>query len=682
MPTEATGRRVFVEFEAAMTAATLSINGHALPEHRGGYLPFRHEITQWLRQGDNVLALAVDSRWKSIPPDGNTKGPSSVDYLEPGGIIRPASLYILPQVFLSDVFAKPVNVLDSKRRVEVTCSLDAAVGAQVVIRTELRDGARVLSSAQKTVTLEKPSTTEVALTLSGLDNITLWDNDNPRLYDVVTTLAVEGKPVHEYRRRIGFREARFEVDGFFLNGKRLRLFGLNRHEVYPYVGCAMPARVLRRDAEILRRDFHCNIVRCSHYPQSEAFLDACDELGLMVWQETPGWGFLGDDAWKEIVVENVHDMIVRDRNHASIVIWGVRVNESRNDVALYKRTTEIAKTLDGTRACSGSMTPGSMKTWETEWREDVFAFDDYHAEQDGTVGIRAPLSGVPYMLAETVGQFNYSQRKGFDAKYVRTADATLLQAQAVRHAQAHDRAMAFPRFCGVIAWCAFDYPSLINAHHAIKTPGVADLFRIPKPGASFYMAQVSPKVRPVIAPAFYWDKSAAPGKNAAIFSNCERLEIFVDGKQAAVLQPDRAGFPHLAYPPFFCDLSVEGDLRIDGYVDGRRALSRSFSADTMHDQFLLAADDQELTGDGADATRLVFQVADRFGAPRPLAEGDVRFELTGPGEIIGDNPFHLADSGGVGAIWVKTAPRSEGRITVTAEHSSLGSKSVEIRVRR
>jgi hypothetical protein len=192
----------------------------------------------------------------------------------------------------------------------------------------------------------------------------------------------------------------------------------------------------------------------------------------MVWEETPGWGYLGDDAWKEIVAQNVHDIVMRDRNRPSIVIWGVRVNESRNDVPLYVRTTEIAKTLDGTRPCSGSMTPGSMRTWKEQWREDVFAFDDYHAEEDGTVGIREPLPGVAYMLAEAVGQFNYTARKGFDAKYVRTSDPTLLQAQAVRHAQAHDRARAYPRCSGVIAWCAFDYSSLINAHHAIKTPGV------------------------------------------------------------------------------------------------------------------------------------------------------------------------------------------------------------------
>ncbi len=597
LPHEFRNRRVFLQFDGVMVGATPVINGHSLPEHLGGYLPFRYEITAWLTGGDNVLAVAVDSRWKNAPPEGSPAGPRSIDYLEPGGIYRPVSLYAVPQVFLSSVFAKPVKVLDSGRCVEVACSIDAAapVDRPVQLKAELLDGARVVSSAQQTLKLTAPGKTEAALTLSNLGNIALWDMDTPRLYHVVATLSIEGRPVHDYQVRIGFREARFDLDGFFLNGRRLQLFGLNRHELYPYAGGAMPRRVLRRDAEILRREFNCNMVRCSHYPQSEAFLDACDELGLMVWEEIPGWQYLGDAAWKELALRDVRDMVCRDRNHASIVVWGVRINESANDPELYLRTKEIAHSLDGSRPTSGSMTPSSTRTWRQEWHQDVFAFDDYHSAPDGSVGIREPLPGVPYMLAEAVGQYNYSTGKGFGAQYRRGVDAPLLQAQALRHAQAHDRGRSFPRCAGVIAWCAFDYGSLVNSYRGVKYPGVADVFRIPKPGASFYQAQVSPKVRTVIIPNFFWDfgpqAPSGPGKNAAIFSNCDRLEIFIDGKPFAVALPDRTNFPHLGYPPFFCDLAVNGhanpELRIDGYVAGSRALSKSYSSDRAKDQFSL-----------------------------------------------------------------------------------------------
>jgi beta-galactosidase len=686
LPKECQNRRVFLQFDGVMAGAKPSLNGKTLPEHYGGYLPFRYEITDSVKD-ENVLTLIVDSRWSSVPPEGSPKGPSSVDYLEAGGIHRPVALRVVPQIFISDVFAKPVSVLDASRRVEVACSIDAAVVPEKPLRisVELKTGSRVIARTEAPVAIEKPGETTMNLTLSNLGNIQLWHVDDPKLYDVVTTLLVGGAPLHDCRTRIGFRDARFEVDGFFLNGKQLRLFGLDRHEIFPYVGYAVPARTKRHDAEMLRHEFNCNAVRCSHYPQSEAFLDACDELGLLVWQETPGWQFVGDDTWQDLVLRDVQEMVRRDRNHPSIVIWGVRVNESRNMPALYERTTAAAKALDDSRPASGSMTSSSVNGWH----EDIFALDDYHSAPDGSVGIKEPVPDVPYMLAETVGQFSYQAKKGFNNRYRRTGEIELQTKQAVFHAQAHDRAAAYPTMLGVIAWCAFDYASLINHYHTVKCPGIADIFRIPKLGASFYQAQVNPAVRPVIQPSFFWDFGSAtpkgPGKNAVIFSNCDRLEIFVGKKKVATVQPDRANYPHLQYPPFFCDLEIDNaaakpELRIDGYVGSRLALSKSFSSDATQDALFLAADDRQLSGDGVDATRLVFKVVDKFGAERAFAVGEVTFEISGPGTIVGDNPFTLTDSGGVGAVWIKTIPDGSGQIIVTATHSSRGKKSVSIDV--
>ena len=691
LPEECKGLRVFLHFDGVMVGATPTINGHTLEQHLGGYLAFEYELTPWLGAGPNVLAVAVDSRWSNVPPEGAPVGARRVDYLEAGGVYRSVRLSAVPSIFIRDVFAKPVSVLDAGRRVEVTCTLDAAAPATqpVQVRVELRRDNRVVSTATETAPVEKVGQTEVKLTLSKLGDVALWDVDAPHLYDVLTTLLVDGRPVHDHSVRTGLREARFELDGFFLNGRRLQLFGLDRHEIYPYVGGAMPARVLRRDAHILRREFNCNIVRCSHYPQSEAFLDACDELGLLVWEEVPGWGYLGDGAWKELLVRDVKDMVMRDRNHPSIVIWGTRVNESTNDVPLYRRTKELAKSLDDSRPTSGSMTSGSRRTWQQDWHEDVFAYDDYHSARDGTVGIDGPVAGVPYLITEAVGQFNYARGRQFDARYRRAADVTLQQQQALRHAQAHSKAAANKRICGVIGWCGFDYSSLINSFHNVKCPGVADVFRIPKLGASFYQVQTAAGAPPLILPNFYWDfgpqTPRGPGKDAAIFSNCDRLELFIDGQKHAALTPDAAHYPHLRHPPFFVDLDLDGsahpELRIDGYVGERLALSRSFSSDPSHDQLFFDSDDKDLIGDGSDATRLVFKVVDRHGADRLLGSGEVRFEMTGPGQLVGDNPFALADSGGVGAVWARTMPGASGRIRITATHSALAAKSVEIDVR-
>jgi beta-galactosidase len=685
VPPQLRGLRLFLHFDRVMAAATPVLNGHALPQHLGGYLPFDHEITGLVNGGDNVLAVEVDSRYLAIPPAGNPKGPKAVDYLLPGGITGSVSLRAVPAIFLGDVFAKPVDVLHADRRVEVACTVDAAASLPASVRLEasLRHAGQTVATASRSVKIEM-SSQAVSLTLSNLGNILLWSPENPHLYDVVVTLFHGDRPIHRYNTRIGFREARFSIDGFFLNGKRTQLFGLDRHELYPYLGYSAPSRLQRRDAEILRRQFNCNSVRCSHYPQSEAFLDACDELGLMVWEEPPGWGYVGDQAWQDLVLHDVEAMIRRDRNHASIVIWGVRVNESRNYPALYERTRAVAQSLDGARPTSGSMTVLSTDNW----RQDVYAYDDYHSAPDGSVGIHEPVPGVPYMLSETVGQFTYGGR-GFTNKYRRAGDPALQSAQAVYHAQAHDRAAAFPRCSGVIAWCAFDYASLMNDYQAVKCPGVADVFRIPKLGAAFYLAHIDPSVRPVIEPGFYWDfgpnTPTGPGRHAAIFSNCDRLELFVGGKPHAVLHPDRANYLHLKYPPFFADLQLDGaakpELRIDGFVGKTRVLSRSFSADSSLDSLWLHADDSELTANGADATRLVFRIVDKYGAQRPFVTGEVSLAVAGPGQIVGDNPFQLAGSGGAGAVWIKTIPGRAGVIAVTARHSSLGSRSLRLQAR-
>jgi len=261
--------------------------------------------------------------------------------------------------------------------------------------------------------------------------------------------------------------------------------------------------------------------------------------------------------------------------------------------------------------------------------------------------------------------------------------------QALYHAQAHNKAAEHPRNSGVVAWCALDYGSIINNYNMVKCPGVVDGFRVPKLGASFYMAQGDAKARAVIAPNFYWDFGAntprGPGRGAMIFSNCERLEVFVNGKLHARLEPDAGRFPHLKHAPFVVDLDMDGagrpDLRIDGYVGGKLALSRKFSSDPAKDKLSFAADDAELVGDGSDATRLELRVTDEFGAERAFASGIIDFEVSGPGEIVGDNPLSLAEGGGVGAVWLRTKPGGSGKITVTAKNRRFGSQTLTVNVR-
>ncbi len=695
------GSRVFADFDGVMVGATVVCNGRVVTTHRGGYLPFSAELTGLLGRGDNVLAVIVDGRCLPVPPIGADAGPASIDFLQPGGIYRDVRLRMVPQVFISDLFAMPSDVLTAQPQVNVQCAIDARqpgreqkeTNGPATLLIELLDGEDRIASKPVTIgTGAALSTASAGLT--GFGPARLWSPDSPTLYTVRATLTVPGIGEHVATRRIGFRDATFRPDGFYLNGQRLHLFGLNRHQMFPYTGMAMPARVQRRDAEILRNDFNCNMVRCSHYPQSPHFLDACDELGLMVWEEAPGWGHLSPAvAWRDMVVQNVRDMVTRDRSRPSVIIWGTRLNETHGDPALWAATRQAARELDPSRPSSGAMDVHRV----AGWAEDVFGFDDYSVTGRGDAALAPPLPGVPYLVTEAVGVVETRPH------HVTWTDPPhALVRQAALHAQAHSAAMA-PRpqaqagppgsgYAGLLAWAGFDYHSLQGHPDAVKWAGVADGFRIPKPGAAIYRAQVAPEVRPVIIPVFFWEPGgpspAAPP--AMIASNCDRLQITVGGGPAVTALPasDSPLYGNLPYPPFLVQLPAgpetlaPPDLVIRGYTGGKQVAEVRMSADTTRDRLAVSADDDTITADGSDATRVVFRAVDAYGNQRRYFAGQVTLTLSGPGTLIGDNPFDFGGYGGLGAMWVRSIAGQPGAITVSAEHPALGQAEVQLRASR
>ena len=527
---------------------------------------------------------------------------------------------------------------------------------------------------------------EVLLTLPGLTDISLWSPESPTLYGVNVT-ATLGRAEHLYTTRTGFREAVFQTDGFFLNGNRYEIFGLNRHALFPFTGMAAPQRLQYRDAEILKAS-SCNMVRCSHYPQSDYFLDACDELGLMVWEEPPGWQYVGDSPFQQLVLQNVSDMVMRDRSRPSVIVWGTRLNESQNYVSLYAQTGEIATALDGTR-----QTTGAMDIYSTvNWNQEVFGYDDYHSVNNeyADATLLPPLPGVPYMVSEAVGALSGSPN------YRWIDPQSILALQGQMHAQVHSIAQGNTSYAGLLGWCGFDFQSLNGGTrnwNTLRTPGVHDTFRLAKPGAGFYTSQANPASGPVIVPAFFWDFGPAsptggPGPGVLIFTNCDELEIFIDGASAPTLtaSPDVAAFPNLAHPPVSVDFPVVNgaaspSLRIDGLIGGQVATSLQMSSNTTQDTLALSIDDASIVADGTDATRFTLQIVDAHGNHRPLgAASDLQatFALSGPGELITDNPFAIGFYGGIAGGFIRSVPGQAGGVTLTASCPGYPARSASL----
>jgi beta-galactosidase len=680
------GSRIFIDFDGVMVNASVVLNDQVVSTHQGGYLPWSAELTGKITAGDNLLAVVVDARCLAVPPVGVGGGPGSVDFFQPGGIYRDVNLRVVPQAFLSDLFALPADVLGPQRRVDVECSIDSAVTpphADGTLLVELFDGSAQIASQSATVKVTSPGVSTTKLSLTDLGPIGLWSPDSPKLYKVQATLSFPGLGSHVLTRQIGFRDASFRPDGFYLNGGRFQLFGLDRHQLYPYTGMAMPARVQRKDVEILKNDFNCNMVRCSHYPQSPHFLDACDELGLLVWEEAPGWHNVSTSpAWQDLVVQNVRDMVVRDRSRPSVIIWGTRLNETPDFPGLWAATRQAAAELDRSRPSSGAMAFRE----DVAWHEDVFAYNDYGTTaKTGDIALKPPFTGLPYLVTEAVGVEDARPQH-----FAWTDTPAQLARQAALHGQAHSQARSNPEYAGLLAWAGFDYASVLSQDpDNIKWAGVADGFRVPKPGAAIYQSQGDPSVGPVIIPVFFWEPggavpAAAPA--AMVASNCEQLEVFIDGIHLTTALPalGSAQYSGLAYPPFLIQLpalspNVTPELLILGYIGGQQVTYVRMASDPAGDALGLTVDDMTISADGSDATRAVFRALDAHGNQRRYASGQVTLTLSGPATLVGDNPFAFGEYGGLGAVWIRSQAGQPGTITLTASHPLLGQGEVEVR---
>lgn len=672
LPEPLAGRRLFLDFDGVMISCQVYLNGRLLGENDGGYTPFSYDITDAARDGENLLQVRVDSTERSdIPPFAFI-----VDYLAFGGIYRDVRLRYVPQVYIKGAFARPQHVLTDHPTAEIDVWIhnhhdqNTEVALNWILDYAQRDN--LILTRTEDAPLEDryiipPAATEKITLSVGALPARLWTLDDPQLIHCTLMLTTRKDPLtieDHLDISFGLREAQFRKDGFYLNGEKIKLRGLNRHQTYPYIGAAAPARLQRKDADILKHELGVNIVRTSHYPQSPHFLSRCDEIGLLVMEEIPGWQSIGDDDWKALSLRDVQAMIERDRNHPSIVLWGTRINESWDDERFYRATNDLAHRLDPTR-----QTGGVRNFQGSQFIEDVFTFNDF------SNGIEAPIN-TPHLVTEMMGHMYPTKTWDQDERQIE---------HALRHARIQNLAAGRADVTGAIGWCMFDYNTHIEfgSGDRICYHGVMDIWRLPKYAADFYESQIAPAVRPVLRVAAnyaFGDRSngGADGETAlVVFSNCEEIEWVLGDESQGRFQPDRATFPHLQHPPFrFGNHSLwynsalrVPDSRFIGYIGGKAVVEHSLAQDRLPKALVLTADDEAIAADGADMTRLVFKITDVYGNRLPFALASVQFEVTGEADLIGVNPFPLA--GGQAAIYLK-ARHTPGVVTVRAAAHPFG----------
>ena len=531
VPAEWADKRVFLCVGAAGHRSEVFVNGKKLNEHNCGYTAFRTELTRELVPGQEAtVAIRVDSR-ESLdqPPFGFV-----IDYMTYGGLYREVWLEVRPKVYIDDVFVKP------ELSGAINCDVSiAGEGGGLILRQRLIEKGRTAAFAEFPVS-------SAMQTQLFVEEPILWSTDAPNLYLLETELIENGKVIDSVTTRFGFRSAEFRKDGFYLNGEKLLIRGLNRHQSYPYVGYAMPKNVQRFDADILKNELGCNAVRTSHYPQSPHFIDRCDELGLLVFTEIPGWQHIGGEGWKDQAVKNTEDMILQYRNHPSIILWGVRINESNDDDEFYRRTNALAHRLDPTR-----QTGGVRCNKKSSLLEDVYTYNDF--VHDGTNrGCEhkkdvTPDVEKPYLVTEYNGHM--FPTKSFDPEEHRLE-------HAMRHAKVLNDAAGEPGLAGSFGWCMFDYNTHMDfgSGDRICYHGVMDMFRNKKLAAEVYASQQDGT--DVLEISSLMDIGEHPAANRGrvfAFTNAEAVRLYKNDRLIGEFTAKDSPYPNLPHPPFEID---------------------------------------------------------------------------------------------------------------------------------
>ena len=550
IPKDWQGKQILLTFEGAAHDSTVFCNGKKVGEHHCGYTAFTVDLTDSVLYGqDNLLCVRLDSRENlNVPPFGYV-----IDYMTYGGIYRDVRLEVKEKVSLSDIFVHTaIDFRSSPVTAQITSEITLTESDEnVTIRqyympkstATAQESWRLL--CEQTVSADVSCDKEFSLTAT-ITAPLLWDTEEANLYILKTQLYQDNTILDETETTFGIREAVFKKDGFYLNGRKLRICGLNRHQSFPYVGYAMPKSMQRLDADLLKKELGLNAVRTSHYPQSHYFLERCDELGLLVFTEFPGWQHIGDDSWKAQAVENAEDMIRQYRNHPSIILWGIRINESPDDDAFYEKTNAVAHKLDPSRPTGGVR---AMK--KSHLLEDVYTYNDFlhDGEMPGCDPKKKVTSDMekPYLISEYNGHMYPT--KAFDNEERRSE-------HAIRHANVLDAVAGQPDIAGSFGWCMFDY----NTHKdfgsgdRICYHGVMDMFRNPKLAANIYACEQ--EQTPVLEITSSMDIGEHPGCNRGniyILSNADSVKMYKNDRFIKEYLPEMSPYKHLKHGPILID---------------------------------------------------------------------------------------------------------------------------------
>lgn len=679
------GQSVMLRFEAAMNVADVWINGQHLTTHLGGYLPFTVDLTPYLKiGGSNDIRVKLDNR------DNPVTGPKPLkllDFNTYGGLYRGVRLIVKPPVHLSDemladkvagggLFVTYPSVSAAQASVKIAADLRnaSAAPATAKVTQSLFDGDRKVAEQSKTVTIAANSYQRDDQLLS-IDRPKLWSPGAPHLYRLVTSVDDGRNPPDVTETRIGVRSFAYEGGAFSINGERMFLRGVNRHQEYPYVGYALSPQADYRDAKRIK-EAGFDYVRLSHYPQSPAFMAAADELGLLVLDAIPAWQYNNPDpAFQAQVMRTCRDMIRRDRNHPSVLAWECSLNETEMSKDMVRQFNNVIHQEH----------PGPQ-SWSAGWQND--GYDIYvQARQHRLQHYETP--DRPYIVSEYGDWEYYAQNAGFaqnnwgdlkeEARTSRQAlgsgEARLLQ-QATNVQESHDDNRSTPAFADGY-WVMFDY----NRGYAddLELSGIMSIDRLPKYAYWFFRSQRDATETgkgydggPMVRIASEWTPSSST--NVRVFTNADEVELRLNGKTIARQTPQRDRISQrLSHPPvqFHLDRFEPGKLEAVAYLKGKAVARHSVTTPGKAAKLCVRLDDAGVAAGKKDVLFLRAHMLDDAGQPVSDGADSIAFTAANGWQIVG--PAQAQAEGGIASVLVRSPDDGRaGWFEAKGVDSSLG----------
>jgi beta-galactosidase len=617
------GKRVFLEFEGVNQVAEFWLNGKKLGEHKGGYTGFEFDITAFVKSGspENVLTVKVDNLFRAtVPPTVKT------DYNFYGGIYRDVWLRVSDPVYIAEVRWSTPEVTAGSALLQIASNIanPEGKGRSLTLQQEILDPkGRVVKSFSSRIELEPGKQTATLKCEGRMDGILLWSPETPSIYQIRSQLRDESRILDVVIDPLGFRWFRFNPQqGFFLNGKRLQIQGTNWHQSYPGMGNALPNSRHWKDMEVIKQ-MGVNFWRTSHYPHDIATIEASDQLGLMVWEELPINKEIGNpDEYITNALQMAEEMIRRDRNHPSVLVWGIAGEVNAPHQIALRVVREVSR----------------------KYRE---------LDSARPVGMHAPRGEDIEELVDVVGlgveketdekHFKYPNRSFLTAEY----SASLMgrgiygegpeseELACKKHEGYLSQLNLRPWMAGGMIWHQFDYDGetydTVIPH--VVAFGMSDVWRIPKEVYYFYQSQWASQPMVHIVGHWTWFGEEGKIKSVKVYSNCDAVELFLNGRSLG--KKEMENYPGLTHPPRIWQVPFQpGRLKALASHHGQEIVQEIRTAGPAH-HILLESDSPKLkSGDLESLAYITACVVDKDGTVVPDSHHTLTFTSYGPGQLL------------------------------------------------